>query len=499
MAKKVIIIGAGIAGLSAGIHARANGFDAKIFESHDLPGGLCTSWRRGDYLIDGCVHWLCGSSGRGLLGKYLAEVGILGGRSFIDRDELSRIEVGPAEDRKWFIAYTNPARLNAHLKELSPQDAAEIDRFTSLIEKFTRFPSSSDKPVELWGFSDMISLMKSMKPFMKEYREFGKMSIEGYASRFTGAHVREGLSSILAMENFSFFALLMMLAWHSEKNAGYPLGGSLALARDVERKFLSNGGIVNYRKRVTEILVESGRAVGVRLEDGSEHKGDYVVSCADGETTIYSMLKGRYRNGKIDAIYRDTPLFNSLFCMSLGVKRDLSSLPHLAVHCLRESIAFEGVMVDKIGIKHYCDDPAMAPLGKSVVQVMYASDYGHWKALAQEPALYRAEKEAVAKRLIGALEEFLPGIARDCEMIDAATPVTWKRYTGNKDGTSEGWFINPRTMTLRVPKTLPGLKGFFMAGQWVQPGGGIATAVKSGRDAVWRIAACEKKEFVPAH
>ncbi|HSV30486.1 MAG TPA: FAD/NAD(P)-binding protein [Atribacteraceae bacterium] len=50
--KKVLIIGAGIAGLSAGSYLRRNGYDTEIFETHALPGGLCTAWKRGDYTFD---------------------------------------------------------------------------------------------------------------------------------------------------------------------------------------------------------------------------------------------------------------------------------------------------------------------------------------------------------------------------------------------------------------------------------------------------------------
>ena len=55
--KKVIIIGGGIAGLSAGIHAQMDGFETEIYESHFKPGGMCTTWTRSGYKIDNCVHW----------------------------------------------------------------------------------------------------------------------------------------------------------------------------------------------------------------------------------------------------------------------------------------------------------------------------------------------------------------------------------------------------------------------------------------------------------
>lgn len=496
--KKIAIIGAGIAGLSAGIHARANGYDAEIFEAHSLPGGLCTSWKRGDYLVDGCIHWLCGSSGTGPLGAYLSEVGALAGRRFIDREELTRLEVGPEEDRRWFVAYTDPSRLAAHLKELSAEDAFEIDRFEALVRKFIEFPVSTDKPVELWGAGEYLSMMKAMKPFMKEFREYGKMSIADYSRRFKSVHIRDGLYGILAMPDFSFFALLMMLGWHASKNAGYPLGGSLDLARAIEKKFLALGGTIHYSSRVSDILTERGKAVGIKLDDGTAHMADEVISAADGWTTIYGLLGGRHTNGKIDRMYRDLPLFNSIFCLSLGVNRDLSAFPHLSVHYLKTPIVAGGIRHEKIGIKHYCDDPAMAPKGKSLIEIMYAADYDRWKRLSLDKTAYAAEKEGITTSLIGALEQIHPGIGKDIEMRDAATPVTWERYTANRRGTIEGWFISPKTMTLRVPKSLPGLKNFSMAGQWVQPGGGIVTCIKSGRDAIYRLCAKDGKKFVPA-
>jgi phytoene dehydrogenase-like protein len=53
---EVVIIGAGIAGLSLGCYLQMNGFNVQIFESHNTPGGLCTSWKRKGYLFDGCIH-----------------------------------------------------------------------------------------------------------------------------------------------------------------------------------------------------------------------------------------------------------------------------------------------------------------------------------------------------------------------------------------------------------------------------------------------------------
>ena len=59
--KRIIIIGAGVAGLATGCYAQMNGYSSHIFEMHDLPGGLCTAWERRGYVFDGCIHYLYGS------------------------------------------------------------------------------------------------------------------------------------------------------------------------------------------------------------------------------------------------------------------------------------------------------------------------------------------------------------------------------------------------------------------------------------------------------
>ena len=89
---KIIIIGAGMAGLSAGCYARMNGFETHIFEAHGLPGGVCTTWKRRGYKIDGCVHWLTGSAPGNSFYPLWKEVGVVQDRQMVDHDEYARIE-----------------------------------------------------------------------------------------------------------------------------------------------------------------------------------------------------------------------------------------------------------------------------------------------------------------------------------------------------------------------------------------------------------------------
>ena len=94
------------------------------------------------------------------------------------------------------------------------------------------------------------------------------------------------------------------------------------------------------------------------------------------------------------------------------------------------------------------------------------------------------------------LDRRFPGLAAQVEMCDVATPMTWERYTGNWQGSFEGWLINTRTFGMRMSKTLLGLSNFYMAGQWVEPGGGVPTAAMSGRNVIQIICSRDKRPFV---
>jgi phytoene dehydrogenase-like protein len=143
---KIAIIGAGIAGMSAGIYAQMNGYQSIIFEKHNLPGGLCTSWKRKDYTFDGCVQWLTGSApGTSLFGMW-QELGAVQGRMMVNHDELFRIE---GADGKNLILYTNMDRLERHLKELAPEDSRLISHFIRAVRAIANFIPPLPKAPEL--------------------------------------------------------------------------------------------------------------------------------------------------------------------------------------------------------------------------------------------------------------------------------------------------------------------------------------------------------------
>jgi len=465
--KSIIIIGAGIAGLSAGCYGQMNGYRTRVFEMGTNPGGLCTSWERKGYTIDGCLYWLVGSSPANNFYRIWEELGAVQGRLMIDHEEFMRIE---GASGKIFIIYTDIDRLEQHMKELAPADKEVIEEFIEGIRACTRSALPIEKAPELYGPLNGLKVLFKLFPFLKIMRKWKKISVQGFAKRFSDPFLREAFPLSFDLPDFSIMGMLMTLAWMHNKVAGYPIGGSLEFSRAIEQRYLSLGGEIHYRSPVSKILTENGQAIGVRLADGTEHRGDIVISTADGHATIFDMLEGKYINDKIRGYYDKLPIFPPLVQVALGVARSFEGLPPSIIYHLKESVTIAGQERKTIGVEIHNFDPTLAPQGKTVVKVMFASDYDYWKTLRQDLARYKAEKEQIADKVIAPLDQHFPGLAGQVEMCDVATPITWERYTGNWRASFEGWQTTTKTFGMHVHKTLPGLKNFHGRGNGLNQG-----------------------------
>jgi phytoene dehydrogenase-like protein len=502
MSKSIIIIGAGIAGLSAGCYGQMNGYKTQIFELHDKPGGLCTAWRRKGYTFDGCIHWLVGSKAGTSFNRIWQELGAVQEREFVDHEVYQRIE---GTNGQALSIYTNLDRLEQHMKELAPADVNVIEEFCDGARRLTRLGEAMGDFSGPTNLLDGIKMGIKMMPFIGIMRKYSKISAQDFAARFSNPFLRRAFAAAFDMADFPILAVMMMLAWMNKRDAGYPIGASLEFSRAIEHRYLDLGGKIHYRSRVDKIIVENGQAVGIRLADGTEHRADAgnevsaVISAADGHATIFDMLEGKYANDKVRGYYEKLPIFRSWVQVSLGVARDLSNEPPMVSYPLNDPIDVGGEERKRLSLRHFCYDPTMAPPGKSVVVVMFMSDYNYWKKLYQEREQYDAEKKDVAIKVISRLEKWLPGISEQIEVIDVSTPMTVERYTGNWQGSMEGWLITtetmPMTMGKGMDKTLPGLDNFYMTGQWVEPGGGVPTAANSARRVIGMICKQDKKAF----
>jgi phytoene dehydrogenase-like protein len=242
MEQSIIIIGAGLAGLSTGCYGQMNGYRTQIFEMHKAPGGLCTSWKRKGYTFDGCIHWLAGSR-YGVFYRFYEELGAVQDRRMVDHEEWLRVE-GP-EGKTW-IVYADLDQLEQHMVELSPVDAGVIKEFCNAARLLTRFEMPVEKPTELMGPLDMLKMLKMM-PLIRAMGKYNKISTQKYASRFSDPFLREVFPFVLdELPGFAVMGVQSCLAGLHMRNAGWPIGGSLEFARAIERRYLGLGGEVQY-------------------------------------------------------------------------------------------------------------------------------------------------------------------------------------------------------------------------------------------------------------
>ncbi|GAP16012.1 phytoene dehydrogenase [Longilinea arvoryzae] len=497
--KSILIIGAGFAGLAAGIYAQMNGYRSQIYEMHTLPGGLCTAWKRKGYTIDGCIHWLVGSSPQSASNRIWREVGVAQGREFVNADEYMRYE---GADGRTVIFYSNIDRLEQHLIALSPKDEAVIREFTRAVRlgiALDQQPTDQDAPLVKLGKA--IRLGWTFLTCRKDLMRWMNTSTDQFVERIQDPLLREAFKSTWP-SNFSMIFMAFTFSYLSDQNAGYPIGGSLPMSQALEQRYLGLGGQIHYSQRVEKILVEHDRAVGIRLADGSEVRAGRVISAADGHATIFDMLDGRYTDEKVREPYEKWPVFPSLVYVGLGVNRTFADEPKTVSGIsfpLRQPQEIGGEQVERIDAHIFNQDPTLAPPGKTALTVMLTADYAYWKELGRDPAAYTEKKDQIARQIVAALEERFPGIGGQIEMVDVATPLTFERYTGNWKGSFEGFMITPENANVilkPMSQRLPGLENFYMCGQWVEPGGGLPTGIMSGRRLLQAVCKEDNQRFI---
>ncbi|MCU0485349.1 MAG: NAD(P)/FAD-dependent oxidoreductase [Anaerolineales bacterium] len=485
----LLIIGAGIAGLSAGIYAQKHGLQSTIFEMHDLPGGLCTAWERKGYVFDGCIHYLFGSGVGQPFYDLWDELGIIQDRPFIHHREYMRLTDG----ERTLIVYTDPDQLEEHLLSLSPQDARPIRALCRGVRDFARFDMAAmyALPKSQTNAREWAALGRKMLPYVPALASWASLSCLEFGARFKDPFLRRAVPQMFSWEEAPLMMGMMLLAYMGKGNAGFPMGGSLKFAQALEQRYLELGGQVHYKAQVEKILVENGAAVGVRLYNDEIHPASVVISAADGHATIFDMLGGKFTNRAIRSMYDGHLPTHQMMQISLGVHRDFSAEPHWVTYLLDRPILLAGEERRELGLKHYCFDPSLSPPGKSVLELILRTNYAYWQRIYGRK-LYDTEQTQVSEEIIARLEAWYPGITADIEVKDEATPLSYERYTGNWMGATCGWLLSRQTLPLMirgVPKTLPGLRNFYLAGQWVEPGGTVTLAAASGRQAIQMIAA----------
>jgi phytoene dehydrogenase-like protein len=492
MNKKLVIIGGGIAGLSAGIYARLNGFETEILEMHSIAGGQCTAWERKGYRFDYCLRWLVGTR-TGPFHDIWLETNALNDKVKIINHEIHTKMF--SEDGTDFNLYTDLEKWRDYLLHIAPEDAKSIRIMCRDMRKSSFVTPFTDAPHNRKIIDNIKQLYRNF-PVIMLYLKFGRMTCNQYFRKlnFTNQKLKYFFNNLYATSDYSALAFIMMLAWFNQKNAGYVIGGSLPLAQRMTEKFLGLGGTLSTGIKVEKIIVENNAAVGVKLYDSPDIKSDYVISAADGHSTIYEMLEGKYLSDSISNAYKSWDVFHPIVQVSFGIDKEIKSDYSVQTWLVKNIKIGMTKLLHGYSIMNYHFDNTMAPSGKTVIVLRFVSPWKLWKELDGEQ--YKSEKQQIKKDACLILENHFPGITENIEIVDVATPKTGVRHTGVWKGAYEGFLPSSKNLNANLRATLPGLKRFFMAGQWLFPGGGLPPAGQSGKWAVQMICKEEKQKFV---
>src|SRR5271157_2978527 len=176
-ARRIVIVGGGIAGLCAAVYAQRCGYQAEVLEMNSMAGGLATSWRRGEYTFETCLHWLYGSSPNGPMHAQWQEVCDIDKLTFVNLEEPARLETERGESLR---IYSNVDRMEAEMLKRSPQDAAEVRRFASAIRSLGKFKM----PLLAGGWAAPLLALLHDLPYLPLLRRLSNMSCKEYGKRF---------------------------------------------------------------------------------------------------------------------------------------------------------------------------------------------------------------------------------------------------------------------------------------------------------------------------
>jgi phytoene dehydrogenase-like protein len=490
MKKSVIIIGAGMGGLAAGVYGQLNDFSTTIFEMHSLPGGQCASWQRKGYTFDACIHHLMGCSPETKINALWRELGAMP-RDLAYINECTAV-LSP--EGKMFIDYYDREILREHLKELSPADNTMINNYIDAMKPF------ADRDV--WGelmLGGPADLVKAIPNMLKIFKWF-KPTMADYGNKFSDPFLRRAFPLLVySMKEAPFVVHLARHGYGIARDIAWPIGASVAFSRSIAEHYESLGGKVHYRSRVEKILTRNGRAVGIRLADGSEEFADYVISNADGRKTLLELLEGRFLTEQLrDYCQPPQDETNWAVHVFLGVNRDLSTEPSSLILLLPETVTIAGHNLNSLEMQFYGFDPSMAPPGKGVIKVELVSKHSYWKELAKNRSLYEEEKALVASQVIGILENYLPGLKSQVETVDVPTLLTWERFMGGTNGFNNMPSKKPDiigSMFKNSGMNIPGLENFYFAGAWATSAGALFINAHSGKKAIKNICKKEGRKF----
>ena len=490
--EKVIIVGGGIAGISAGIYALMAGFDAEIYEKNAVPGGECMGWNRKGYHIDNCIHWLTGTDPAVDLWKTWKTVGAIDENTeYADRSKFYSSRYDGREVTLW----NDLDRTQDELIRESPEDEAEIRKFIQYVRYSENCDIPAKKPMDMMGIKDYMEMGKSMADMPKVMKEYGKINCSELGERFKSPFIRKLMTDYLPAQ-YTAYSLLVSYATMTRGNGKIPMKGSLAMTLRMVDRFKELGGILHTQAPVKEIVINGKKTEGIRLEDGTVVKADYVISAVDTDFLYGRLIDRKYMPKALAQAYerrKQYPITTG-FQVAYAIDASFSGEDTIFFDC--EPLHIGTRTATRLSVKNYAYDKSFAPEGKAVLQAnLFQSDedYEFWAGL--DTAEYKAKKQELADEITERIIKEFPELEGKIEMLDSWTPLTYNRYCNAYHGSYMGFITTVGSKQMRFKGVVKGVSNLFVAGQWIMSPGGLPIAVISGKFAVQRILKQNKRSI----
>ncbi|MCR4669668.1 MAG: NAD(P)/FAD-dependent oxidoreductase [Saccharofermentans sp.] len=490
--QKVVIVGGGIAGLTAGIYAQLAGFEAHIYEKNALPGGECMSWNRKGYQIDNCIHWLTGTKKDTALYNVWKNVGAIDDDTeYADTQRFYASRYNGHELSLW----KDLERTRKELTEFSPEDEEEIKRFIQYVRYARGCVVPSKKPLDMMGIKDYIELGKEMGDMSKVMKDFGKVDCKTFAQRFKDPAIRKLMTDYLPPE-YTVYSFMVSYASISCGNGNIPLGGSLGMSLRIAKRFKDLGGEFHGNSAVSKIMIEGKRCTGIELEDGTVVKADHVISAVDMSFLFGKLIDGRYMPKDYRTAYENSKAYpiTSGFQVAYAVDDTFDVEDTVFFDC--EDIKIGEKSIGRMSMKNYRYDKSFAPGGKAVIQVNLVQtddDFEYWASLSDEE--YKQKKAEIASEITKRLTTEFAELEGNIELLDCWTPLTYNRYCNAYHGAYMGFMTTASNKQLKMKGVVKGVDDLYIAGQWTMNPGGLPIALVSGKFAVQRILKKQKRSI----
>ncbi len=452
-----VVIGSGAGGMTAAVALANAGQKVLVCEQHYVAGGWTHSFTLQGYRFSPGVHYIGGLQPGGALNLIYRGLGVSGDLAFceLNPDGYDHAVVGSQH----FDMPKGREAYRERLKSRFPADARGIDR---LFEAVRRLMDQARIAASARGPLDMLALPVRAWDLVRWYRSS--------AQAFVDAHVSDPfLKAILLSQTGDHGvppsrvspAVHAAVMDHYFEGGYYPQGGGFSIARAFVRALRRQGGEIRLSTRVENILLEDGRAIGVRLADGTEIRAKVVVSNADPGVTFGKLvgrehLSGRLRR-RMDRVAFSASALSLFFAVDMdlrGAGMDSGNIwyySHADVDRIyRQGMGdynlgpnpIEGLFVTATTLK----DPSKMHSGHHTLEAFASVGYdafkkwqaGHASEGRPKPGDYASLKETLTDKMFNALDRAVPGIRDHVVFAELGTPLTNRYYVKSTQGNLYG-------------------------------------------------------------